>query len=107
MARKRSRPADEGSSGEGAPTGVVYPPAERELIVVADADARLRAVDDGVSSLAGIDTASLNDFLGEEGIALEPLFGMSKDHLEYNAAWLSSQNAQPVPGPDALLPHPC
>jgi hypothetical protein len=97
MARKRSRPADEGSAGEEGPTGVVYPPAERELIVVADPDARLRATDDGVSSLTGADTASLNDFLAAEGIALEPLFGISEDHLQYNAAWLSSQDAQPVP----------
>lgn len=97
MARKRSRPADEGSGGEGGPTGIVYPPAERELIVVADPEARLRAMDDGVSSLADADTASLNDFLAEEGIALEPLFGISEDHLQYNAAWLTSQNAQPVP----------
>ena len=97
MARKRSRSADEGNGGEEAPTGVVYPPAERELIVVADPEARLRAADDGMSSLSGADTAALNEFLEEEGIALEPLFGISEDHLQYNAAWLSSRDAQPVP----------
>lgn len=97
MARKRSRPDDEGSAGEAGPTGTIYPPAERELIVVADPDAQLRSLDEGVSSLGDTDTAAINDFLAEQGITLEPLFGISEDHLQYNAAWLSSQSAQPVP----------
>jgi hypothetical protein len=97
MAKRRNRPPDEGREDEAAPTGTVYPPAERELVVVADREARLRASEEGVSSLAGAETTPLNDFLAEEGIILEPLFGISEDHLQYNAAWVTSQNAQRVP----------
>ena len=42
MATQRRRSGG-GSPDEGSPTGVSYPPAERELVVVAEPEARLRA----------------------------------------------------------------
>jgi Subtilase family len=96
MARQRRRSGG-GSPDEGSPTGVSYPPAERELIVVAEPDLRLRATADGVSSAADADIGPLAAFLAGEGIALEPLFGVSEDRLERQAAQLSAEADQPVP----------
>jgi Subtilase family len=96
MARQRRRSGG-GSPDEGSPTGVSYPPAERELIVVAEPDVRLRATADGVSSAADADIGPLAAFLAGEGIALEPLFGVSEDRLERQAAQLSAEADQPVP----------
>jgi hypothetical protein len=46
---------------------VSYPPAERELIVVAQLEIRLRATADGVSSEAGAEIEPLTAFLQREG----------------------------------------
>lgn len=97
MAKRRNRPNGEGRDDDAAPTGTVYPPAERELVVVAEPDAQLRVAEDGISSLAGAETSALTDFLAEEEVSLEPLFGMSEDHLQFNASWVASQTGQEVP----------
>ena len=97
MAKRRNRPNGEGRDDDAAPTGTVYPPADRELVVVAEPDARLRVGEAGISSLAGAETSALNDFIAEEGVTLEPLFGISEDHLEYNASWVTSQTGLDVP----------
>jgi hypothetical protein len=96
MARQRRRSGG-GSPDDGSPTGVSYPPAERELVVVAEREVRLRARADGVSSAADADIGPLAAFLAEEGVALEPLFGVSEDRLERQAALLSDSAVQPVP----------
>ncbi len=96
MARKDRRSGGNGS-GEAAPTGVSYPPAERELVVVAESEVQLRSSEDGVSSRADADVGSLADLLADEGIALEPLFGVSEDRLEWQAAQLSSATDQSIP----------
>ena len=97
MAKRRNRPNGEGRDDDAAPTGTVYPPADRELVIVAEPDARLRIGEAGISSLAGAETSALNDFIAEEEVTLEPLFGISEDHLEYNASWVTSQTGLDVP----------
>ena len=77
MPRQRRRPPD----GE-SPTGVSYPPAQRELIVVAEPEVRLRATPDGLASAADADIGSLAALLAGDGLTLEPLFGVSEDRLQ-------------------------
>ncbi|MFD7294387.1 S8 family peptidase [Streptomyces sp. NPDC059897] len=65
-----------GAAGPGPDgSGFTYRGAEEELIVVARPEARLRVQADGVRSAAGADVSALNMFLGDEQLALEPLFG--------------------------------
>ncbi|MFE5818458.1 S8 family peptidase [Streptomyces sp. NPDC056479] len=65
-----------GASGPGPDgAGFTYRGAERELIVVARPEARLRAQAEGVRSVAGADVSALNMFLTDEQLTLEPLFG--------------------------------
>ncbi|MFD8569517.1 S8 family peptidase [Streptomyces sp. NPDC059639] len=66
-------PGAAGPGPDGA--GFTYRGAEAELIVLARPEARLRAHADGVRSAAGADVSALNMFLGDEQLALEPLFG--------------------------------
>ncbi|MFJ8635382.1 S8 family peptidase [Streptomyces sp. NPDC093568] len=71
-----------GASGPGPDgAGFTYRGAERELIVVARPEARLRARTEGVRSVAGADVSALNMFLGDEQLTLEPLFG-SEERLQ-------------------------
>lgn len=75
-----------GASGPGPDgAGFTYRGAERELIVVARPEARLRAQAEGVRSVAGADVSALNMFLSDEQLALEPLFG-SEERLQQAAA---------------------
>ncbi|WP_406461576.1 S8 family serine peptidase [Streptomyces sp. NBC_01622] len=65
-----------GTSGPGPDgAGFTYRGAEQELIVVARPEARLRARTEGVHSASGADVTALNMFLGDEQLALRPLFG--------------------------------
>ena len=97
MGRQRGSSSG-GRSGNVGPTGGTrYAPAERELIVVTERDARIRATPDGVSSQAGLDVAPMADFLAQEGVALEPLFGVSEARLEHEADMLARQVGEPVP----------
>ena len=75
-----------GTSGPGPDgAGFTYRGAEQELIVVARPEARLRAQAEGVRSAAGADVSSLNMFLSDEQLALEPLFG-SEERLQQQTA---------------------
>jgi hypothetical protein len=56
--------------------------SERELIVIANREAGLRATDEGVASVAGAETAPLTDLLSSEGVTLQPLFGVSEERLK-------------------------
>ncbi|MFI6014441.1 S8 family peptidase [Streptomyces sp. NPDC051243] len=74
-----------GASGPGPDgAGFTYRGAERELIVVARPEARLRAQAEGVRSVAGADVSALNMFLSDEQLTLEPLFG-SEERLQQAA----------------------
>lgn len=75
-----------GASGPGPDgAGFTYRGAERELIVVARPEARLRARADGVRSAAGADVSALDMFLSDEQLTLEPLFG-SEERLHRSAS---------------------
>ncbi len=64
-------------------------PKQRELIVMAKPEAALRSKRDGVTSVAGADVSPLANFLASEGVTLQPLFGVSEDHLKAEAEALS------------------
>ncbi len=74
-----------------------YPLPERELIVAAEAEAKLRAGVQHVESPAGADIAALNTFLSEEKLSLEPIFGPSEERLEAEASELSAAAGAGVP----------
>lgn len=86
-------PGTTGPGPDGA--GFTYRGAERELIVVARPEARLRARAEGVRSAAGADVSALDMFLSDEQLVLEPLFG-SEERLRQSAAGTGS-------GPDLAL----
>ncbi|MFC7306759.1 S8 family peptidase [Streptomyces monticola] len=96
---EQAQPAhDPGAAGPGPDgAGFTYQGAEQELIVVARAEARLRAEEHGVRSAAGADVSALNMFLSDEQLSLEPLFG-SEERLEAAAA-----AGEAPPGPDLAL----
>lgn len=86
MTDQAQSPQGPGTSGPGPDgAGFTYRGAERELIVVARPEARLRAQTEGVRSAAGADVSALNMFLSDEQLALEPLFG-SEERLQQSAA---------------------
>lgn len=61
-------------------------PGERELVVVARPNVRLRRTPEGVASAAGADVAGLAATLHEKGVTLMPLFGVSEQRLEREVA---------------------
>ncbi|MBO1331842.1 S8 family peptidase [Streptomyces sp. VRA16 Mangrove soil] len=83
MTDQQAEPArGPGAAGPGPDgAGFTYRGAETELIVLARPEARLRAQAEGVRSAAGADVSALNMFLGDEQLALEPLFG-SEERLQ-------------------------
>ena len=68
---------------------------EPELIVVARSDVALRAAPSGLTSLAGADTASLNEVCAKYGGTMRPLFGTSEERLLREAANHSAVAAVP------------
>lgn len=73
-----------GSDGSGTPSASLRP--ERELIVVAEPSARLRAAPYAVASLAGADTSQLSAVLTAEEITLEPVFGPDEETIRARGA---------------------
>ena len=80
-ARPRSKTRTRTATTEERPSGPIVPLGERELIVVANPEAGLRASREGVSSAAGADVAPIADLLRSEGVTLRPLFGLSEERL--------------------------
>lgn len=72
-------------------------PAERELIVVAKRELGLRATREGVASVTGADVSPLEALLASEGITLEPLFGVSEERIQAQAASLVAETGAEVP----------
>jgi hypothetical protein len=72
-------------------------PLKRELIVVAKRDLGLRATSEGVTSVTGADVSPLTDLLASEGLTLEPLFGVSEERLQAQAASLAAETGAEVP----------
>ncbi len=81
----------------GGPTAAEGIPLERELIIVAKRDLGLRATREGVASVTGVDVSPLADLLASEGIALEPLFGVSEERLQAQTASLAAETGAEVP----------
>ncbi|MFF3459864.1 S8 family peptidase [Streptomyces sp. NPDC002730] len=92
---------DPGTAGPGPDgAGFTYQGAEPELIVVARAEARLRADTQGVRSASGADISALNMFLSDEQLALEPVFGSE----ERTRSALPPQPEGPAGGGRGTLP---
>lgn len=72
-------------------------PLKRELIVVAKRDLGLRTTREGVASVTGADVSPLTDLLTSEGLALEPLFGISEERLQAKTALLAAETGVEVP----------
>jgi hypothetical protein len=87
VARQQRRGSGGAGPGDESPTGVDYPPSERELVVVAEPGSRLRATGDGVTAAAGADVSDLAALVADANVAIEPLFGISEDRLERMAAY--------------------
>ena len=66
------------------------PQGERELIVIARPEARLRASPAGVHSSTGADVSTLTSLLGTAGASLAPLFGTSEERLERDVQTVAS-----------------
>jgi Repeat of unknown function (DUF5648)/Subtilase family len=71
--------------------------APRELIVMADTAAELRAHGPQVSSLSGMDVTPVAEVLAKAGARLRPLFGASEERVRLDVA---SVAATGVPVPD-------
>jgi hypothetical protein len=69
------------------------PASERELIVVANPEARFKVGALGVEAAGEADAAGLNDFLSAEQIGLEPLFGPSEERVRVEARTLGAAAA--------------
>lgn len=72
-------------------------PLERELVVLAQPDLGLRAGREGVASFTGANIGSLVNLLTSEGLVLEPLFGLSEERLQVQAASLAAETGAKVP----------
>lgn len=91
MATKKSsgsHPRGQDNGGEFSETRSPW-----ELIVVTHSDIELRASPQGVASASNIDVSPLSKLLDAEGVSMEPLFGLSEEHIDSRAA---SQAAEPT-----------
>ncbi|MEU6353031.1 S8 family peptidase [Streptomyces sp. NPDC047072] len=92
MTEQVQPPQGPGATGPGPDgAGFTYRGAGQELIVVARPEARLRAEAEGVRSAAGADVSALNMFLGDEQLALEPLFG-GEERLRQSVGTLGAED---------------
>lgn len=71
--------------------------SERELVVVAQPEAVLRASLDGVASAAGADTSSLDSMLSDADVMMRPLFGANEERLRNETASLIDPSGVGVP----------
>jgi hypothetical protein len=69
------------------------PPGDRELIVIAEPTAGLRATGVSVSSTTGFDTSNLASLLTDAGAAMRPLFGDSEDRVRTSQQTLAAAAA--------------
>lgn len=70
---------------------------ERELIVIAKPEAALRSTREGVASRVGTDVGPLTKLLDKEGVSLRPLFGVTEERLQFEAATMASSVGAEVP----------
>lgn len=79
------------------PQGEENFPAKRQLIVIGKRNLGLRAKKEAVSSVTGADVKPLNNLLASEELTLEPLFGVSEERLQAQAATLALETGEEVP----------
>ncbi len=99
MSAKERKLPSKGNGGGGSLHPMTPLKGERELIVIAKPEAGLRATHDGIVSAMGADVSGLANFLGDEGIALQPLFG-NEDRLRAEASVMSPMGAKSDDMPD-------
>jgi hypothetical protein len=85
--------AEQARSGQGG----MDLSGERELVVVAQPEAVLRASLDGVASAAGADTSSLDSMLSDASVMMRPLFGANEERLRNETASLMDVSGAAVP----------
>jgi hypothetical protein len=85
------------SYGDNGPTGAEDIATERELIVVAQPQAELRATREDVFSARGADIAPLEELLSSEGVSMRPLFGISEERLRTETSSLAATTGADVP----------
>jgi hypothetical protein len=85
------------SYGDNGPTGAEDIATERELIVVAQPQAELRATREDVFSARGADVAPLEELLSSEGVSMRPLFGISEERLRTETSSLAATTGADVP----------
>ena len=85
------------SYGDNGPTGAEGIATERELIVVAQPQAELRATREDVFSARGADVAPLEELLSSEGVSMRPLFGISEERLKAETSSLAATTGVDVP----------
>jgi hypothetical protein len=85
------------SYGDNGPTGAEDIATERELIVVAQPQAELRATREDVFSARGADVAPLEELLSSEGVSMRPLFGISEERLRTETSSLAATTGVDVP----------
>ncbi|HEY0323791.1 MAG TPA: S8 family serine peptidase [Pyrinomonadaceae bacterium] len=81
MVTRKKSPQSKEWEGEAAPEAS-QPAGERELIVIANPQAGLRAKSAGITSEAGADVTPIAELIESEGIRLEPLFGLSEERIK-------------------------
>jgi hypothetical protein len=85
------------SYGDNGPTGAEDIATERELIVVAQPQAELRATREDVFSARGADVDPLEELLSSEGVSMRPLFGISEERLRTETSSLAATTGADVP----------
>lgn len=69
----------------------------RELVVIAKADAGLRATREGVAAATEAAVKPLSKLLDSEGVTMQPLFGLSEGRMRDRTASLAADTSQEVP----------
>jgi hypothetical protein len=81
MATRKKRPPAKNWEADATPEAS-EPAGERELIVIANPQAGLRAKSAGITSEAGADVTTITELIESEGIRLQPLFGLSEERIK-------------------------
>lgn len=77
--KKSPRPTENGSEADAGESQYL---GERELIIIANPEAGLRAKSMGLTSVAGADVTPITNLIENEGIRLVPLFGLSEERIK-------------------------
>ena len=76
---------------------IKFETAGRELVVIARAEAGLRASAAGLASVAELDVSPLAQILASEGATMRPLFGVSEDRIAHEIMAMPSAAYAEIP----------